>query len=150
MIAQAQGPENRKIGTDAADTSRGGLMMEPAQAYETLNLHPSADGQMVADAYWRMVRQAQGEEDGAETRARIEQLNDAYTTLTPKAALRPAPAHALAATPASPREACGARNFFSMAVCMDRQCRQPQYRSHPECAEFVRYAEARRQSERAR
>jgi hypothetical protein len=102
MIAQAQGPENRKIGTDAADTSRGGLMMEPAQAYETLNLHPSADGQMVADAYWRMVRQAQGEEDGAETRARIEQLNDAYTTLTPKAALRPAPAHALAAAAQQP------------------------------------------------
>jgi hypothetical protein len=68
----------------------------------------------------------------------------------PQRPVAPAPAHALAATPASPREACGARNFFSMAVCMDRQCRQPQYRSHPECAEFIRYAEARRQSERAR
>ena len=63
--------------------------MEPSQAYQTLNLHPSADGQMVADAYWRMVRQAQAEEDGPETRAEIERLNEAYTTLTPKAGLRP-------------------------------------------------------------
>jgi hypothetical protein len=63
--------------------------MEPNQAYETLNLHQSADGQMVADAYWRMVRQAQAAGDGPETRAEIERLNDAYTTLTPKAGFRP-------------------------------------------------------------
>jgi hypothetical protein len=62
--------------------------MEPSKAYETLNLHPSADGQMVADAYWRMVRQAQAADDGPETRAEIERLNEAYTTLTPKAGIR--------------------------------------------------------------
>ena len=33
--------------------------MDRSQAYETLNLHPSADGAMVADAYWRLVRAAQ-------------------------------------------------------------------------------------------
>jgi hypothetical protein len=60
------------------------------------------------------------------------------------------PARAMPAAPAAPREACGERNFLSMAVCMDRQCRQPQYRSHPQCEEFIRYAEARRQSERGR
>jgi hypothetical protein len=60
------------------------------------------------------------------------------------------PARAMPAAPAAPREACGERNFLSMAVCMDRQCRQPHYRSHPQCEEFIRYAEARRQSERGR
>jgi serine/threonine protein kinase len=68
----------------------------------------------------------------------------------PQRPIATAPAHATGAAPASPRQACGDRNFFSMAVCMDRQCRQPQYRSHPECAEFIGYAESRRQSERAR
>ena len=62
----------------------------------------------------------------------------------------PATARALPAAPANPREACGERNFLSMAVCMDRQCRQTQYRSHPQCEEFIRYAESRRQSERGR
>ena len=61
-----------------------------------------------------------------------------------------ATARAMPAAPANPREACGERNFLSRAVCMDRQCRQPQYRSHPQCEEFIRYAEARRQSERGR
>ncbi len=60
--------------------------MERAQAYQTLNLHPSADGTMVADAYWRLVRTAQAGEDSFEARATIERLNDAYTTLNPKVA----------------------------------------------------------------
>ena len=63
--------------------------MERAQAYQTLNLHPSADGQMVADAYWRLVRSAQADGDSAAAHDTIERLNDAYTTLTPKLSSRP-------------------------------------------------------------
>ena len=57
------------------------------------------------------------------------------------------PAHTVASSRAGPREVCGDRNFLSMAVCMDRQCRQPDYRLHAECEEYRRYAEARTQSE---
>ena len=60
--------------------------MDRSQAYQTLNLHQSADGAMVADAYWRMVRIAQSEGDTAEARASIERLNQAYAALNPKTA----------------------------------------------------------------
>ena len=63
--------------------------MDRSQAYETLNLHPSADSAMVADAYWRMVRIAQGEGDTPETQRAIERLNEAYAALNPKSAPRP-------------------------------------------------------------
>ena len=46
-----------------------------------------------------------------------------------------------------PRANCGDRNYLSMAVCMDRQCQQALYRSHPQCAEFRRYADARKRSQ---
>jgi hypothetical protein len=72
--------------------------MERAQAYQTLNLHPSADGQMVADAYWRLVRSAQADGDSAEAHDTIERLNDAYTTLTPKLSSRPGVQRSAAAT----------------------------------------------------
>jgi len=49
-----------------------------------------------------------------------------------------------------PREACGDRNFVSMASCMDRQCQDPAFRAHAQCESFRRYAEARRQSELSR
>ncbi|MGH7622200.1 MAG: hypothetical protein ACREMU_07660, partial [Gemmatimonadaceae bacterium] len=62
--------------------------MDRTQAYQTLNLHPTADGQMVADAYWRLVRTAQAQPDTPEIHAAIERLNDAYTTLTPKLSAR--------------------------------------------------------------
>ncbi|HEX5480727.1 MAG TPA: hypothetical protein VFY79_13510 [Dehalococcoidia bacterium] len=60
--------------------------MDRSQAYETLNLHPSADGAMVADAYWRLVRGAQANGDTPEAAAKIERLNEAYATLNPKSA----------------------------------------------------------------
>ncbi len=65
--------------------------MEAAQAYQTLNLHPSADNQMVADAYWRLVRIEQADADESpEAKAEIDRLNEAYTTLSPKTTTRPA------------------------------------------------------------
>jgi hypothetical protein len=50
----------------------------------------------------------------------------------------------------SPRQVCGPLNFFAMAICMDRRCREPMYRPHAECEAYIRYADARRQSERNR
>ncbi len=35
--------------------------------------------------------------------------------------------------PATAREACGKRNFFSLAVCMDERCELPRYRTTAEC-----------------
>lgn len=67
--------------------------MESTQAYQTLNLHPSADSQMVADAYWRLVRIAQSDAaENPDAKAEIERLNEAYTTLSPKTQARPAAA----------------------------------------------------------
>jgi len=58
--------------------------MERTQAFTTLRLDTTADGQMVSDAYWRLVRQAQAvAAANPEQRAEIDRLNDAYTTLTP-------------------------------------------------------------------
>jgi non-specific serine/threonine protein kinase len=47
-----------------------------------------------------------------------------------------APAPAAAAGPASPREACGTRVFIALAMCMDKQCESPQFRSHPQCTQW--------------
>src|SRR5438874_1443483 len=58
--------------------------MERTQAFTTLRLDTTADGQMVSDAYWRLVRQAQAlAAADPEHRGEIDRLNDAYTTLTP-------------------------------------------------------------------
>ena len=58
--------------------------MDRAEAFRTLSLDESADGQMVQTAYWTLVRQAQdrgGHDAGA--RAQIERYNEAYATLSP-------------------------------------------------------------------
>ena len=62
----------------------------------------------------------------------------------------PAAEHDVAGAVPSPRQACGPRNFFAMAICMDRRCREPRYRSHAECEAYIRYADARRQAEENR
>lgn len=61
--------------------------MERAEAFKTLRLDPSADGHMVENAYWTLVRQAQrrAEREPA-AYGDIEQLNEAYGALTPEAA----------------------------------------------------------------
>jgi len=60
------------------------------------------------------------------------------------------PKPAAASRETGPREACGDRNFISMASCMDRQCREPVFQAHAQCEPFRRYAESRRQAELAR
>ena len=37
-----------------------------------------------------------------------------------------------------PRAACGDRNFFTMAICMKRQCGKAVYTQHPQCREMRR------------
>ena len=60
--------------------------MERAQAFKTLRLHESADGEMVQSAYWSLVRQAQNRAAGdTAARADVEELNEAYATLQPDA-----------------------------------------------------------------
>jgi hypothetical protein len=60
--------------------------MDREEAFRTLSLHESADGQMVQTAYWALVRRAQ--EDGLnnpKARYKIEAYNEAYQTLAPDA-----------------------------------------------------------------
>ena len=52
----------------------------------------------------------------------------------------PAPRVAAAPAPSGPlsaREACGNRVFISLAICMDRECEQPQFRDNPECVRVL-------------
>jgi serine/threonine protein kinase len=63
--------------------------------------------------------------------------------LTPASAQRSAPA---AAAPASPKAACGDLNYFALAVCVSRECQNPRWHSHPQCAD-TRAMEERRQRE---
>jgi hypothetical protein len=44
----------------------------------------------------------------------------------------------------SPRQACGELNFFSMALCLSRECQTPRWQAHPQCVE-PRRIEAQRQ-----
>ena len=44
----------------------------------------------------------------------------------------------------SPRLACGDLNPFAMAICISRECRNPRWRAHPQCAE-TRAMEEQRQ-----
>jgi hypothetical protein len=59
--------------------------MERTEAFKTLRLDQSADGRMVENAYWTLVRQAQRraeQEPGASHD--IDKLNEAYDMLSPE------------------------------------------------------------------
>lgn len=62
--------------------------MDRAQAFKTLRLDESAEGQMVQSAYWTLVRQARdrGSHDPS-ARRDIDAYNEAYATLAPGAQL---------------------------------------------------------------
>jgi hypothetical protein len=50
-----------------------------------------------------------------------------------------------------PREACGDRSFFSMAICVNRQCESPRFMQHPYCVDLRRqWAERRLRIEQGR
>ena len=53
----------------------------------------------------------------------------AVRTLHPRAAVERGPANA--------RAACGDRSFFSMAVCLDRECERPRFRHGAECVKVL-------------
>ena len=57
-------------------------------------------------------------------------------------ASRPATATA-AIGPSTAREACGSRQFIALAVCMDRECEQPQFRDSPECVRLLNFKRGR-------
>ncbi len=53
-------------------------------------------------------------------------------TPAPRVVTAPAPSGPLTA-----REACGNRVFIALAICMDRECEQPQFRDNPECVRIL-------------
>jgi hypothetical protein len=75
--------------------------------------------------------------------ARIVALED------PPAKKKPAAAAAKPLKPAlGPREACGDRNFISMAFCMNSKCREGRFEKHPQCVALQRqYAERRQRDD---
>jgi len=84
--------------------------MDTTEAYRTLRLDPSADGQLVQDAYWSLVRKAQerGSRDPS-ARVEIDRLNEAYQTLQPGAKQYTPP-------PAAPAAAAAGTEFLDDAV----------------------------------
>jgi serine/threonine protein kinase len=47
----------------------------------------------------------------------------------------------------TPREACGARSFLTLAVCMEEQCVRPRFKSHPQCDKVREMMERRRRGD---
>jgi hypothetical protein len=43
----------------------------------------------------------------------------------------------------SPKESCGDLNFFSLALCVQRECAKPRWQAHPQCVEVRRTEELR-------
>lgn len=58
----------------------------------------------------------------------------------PVAATEPASGHA------DPRAACGSRVFIALAMCIDRNCRDPAFAKHPECVRLRELREERQRS----
>ncbi|CAN5913787.1 hypothetical protein BH11PSE8_BH11PSE8_15100 [soil metagenome] len=87
--------------------------------------------------------QADGDEEppAEVTETRVLPSSSTRASIVPSP--RPLPS-AMAAMPATAREACGSRVFIAMALCMERQCELPRYRNQTEC---VRIAEAKRRRE---
>ena len=67
---------------------------------------------------------------------------------------RPSPAPTVSAArraspgggPSSPKAACGERNYFALAICISRECQNPRWRAHPQCAD-TRAMEERRKKQ---
>ncbi len=49
--------------------------------------------------------------------------------------------------PGSPKEACGARVFLALALCMEEQCERPRFKGHPQCKKVHDLLERRRRGE---
>ncbi len=89
------------------------------------------------------AEEADGDEEAAAevTESRVLPSSSTRGSIVPSP--RPLPS-AMAAMPATAREACGSRVFIAMAMCMERECELPRYRNQAEC---VRIADARRRRE---
>lgn len=48
----------------------------------------------------------------------------------------PAPAPAAPETVTGPRERCGSRVLVALSLCMERECKKPELRQHPECVKW--------------
>ena len=90
--------------------------------------------------------------DAAASSPRRPVLASRLTADKPAAPPRPfrlAPAANLAGTwpdsigHGSPKESCGDRNFFSLALCVQRECARPRWQTHPQCVEVRRTEESR-------
>lgn len=111
--------------------------MERSRAYQTLNLQPDAEGQSVADAYWRLVRQAKTGADDPDTRAEIERLNEAYAALTPEAVPRTPRAAARRVQPATGSGLWLLDAFADWTVAQLQRTRQRWAGRNPEIAVVV-------------
>lgn len=78
--------------------------MTKAEACELLQVAPTADQEITTQAYWHLARKYQAAaKDNKQARQRLDELNQAYRVLHPKAKEVPAPP----ATPAQPSQELG-------------------------------------------
>lgn len=103
-----------------------------AHAVSTRNAPPLAQATVVQQAAPAITSAS-----SAPRRVAARPVTGANTTVTAKA-----PAARSAGQTA--RASCGDRNFFSMQICLDRQCRAAEFARDPECVERLR-----QQTERA-
>ena len=66
---------------------------------------------------------------------------------SPQAPAAPAPNEVARDGPATPRQACGARVFLALALCLEEQCERPRFKSHPQCRKVNEMVERRRRGE---
>jgi hypothetical protein len=84
--------------------------------------------------------------------ARTPPIDVGATRVAADAAARPASAALKpgvpAADPGDPRSRCGDRNYFSLLVCLKRECQNPALAAHPECVRLREQEAASRPPER--
>ncbi|MGH8264268.1 MAG: serine/threonine protein kinase [Steroidobacteraceae bacterium] len=92
----------------------------------------------------RPARTIAAEGDGAASRSARPLATAVSHVSRPREQRAEAQAERAPAEPGSPKEACGDRNFFALAICLDRKCRTPKWQAHPQCVDAHR-ADERRQ-----
>jgi serine/threonine protein kinase len=133
-----------------ADTLGPGESLEPAaRAVQAVQSEPAAPPLLkTVIATAAAVQAAQVQSAGTARAMPILVLEDPKRERPPTRAPVKKKSPSAAVKPkagAGPREACGDRNFISMAFCMNNKCQLPQFEQHPQCVALQRQYQERRQ-----
>ncbi|MEQ1686037.1 MAG: protein kinase [Burkholderiaceae bacterium] len=106
------------------------VLVPPAAAVTVMPVAPEA----VAPAPHRptLVARVASDKPAAPNRAPRQAPDAAPVGTRPESAAR-----------GSPKESCGDLNFFSLALCVQRECAKPRWQAHAQCVEVRRTEESR-------